>query len=674
MKNYLLEIGLEEIPARFLNSISEQLKERMIQFLDEQQITYDEIVSYATPRRLAVMVKNIAEYQPDRQIVVKGPAMKIAKNEQGEWSKAAEGFMKGQNIQPEETFVEAVKGVDYLYGRKQITGKPVEEVLQDIPQILNAMTFPVTMLWNELEIPFIRPVHWIVSMLDDKIIPFTFIQVQASNQTYGHRFLGKQVTLHHADDYVEQLRQQYVIVDSNERKMKITQQLKALEQENGWDIPIDEDLLDEVVAIVEWPTIFYGTFDEKYLQVPEIVLITAMRDHQRYFYAMRDGKLLPLFISVRNGNDAHIENVIKGNQKVLRARLEDALFFYQEDLKKTLSDYLEKLEHVNEHYLLGTLADKQRHVKQFLDVIGKWAQVDQNEVEIAQQAAQVYKYDLMTQTVGEFDELQGEIGAIYAPHYQLSKQVALAIKQHYWPKGSQGELPTTTVSRLLAFADKLDTLINYFSISLIPTGSNDPYALRRQAMGIVEIILASNWQGDMATLLQQHPKVAEQADLLPQIIEFLFARLNVILENKNIDYDIIQAITMAKHVDFVALVRVAETLQHLKDTTPNLFRNVIEAVTRVVNLGDTVINSEPVNRQLAQTESERQLIDYIERHSDQFIVDYLIALQPLIEVYFEENMVNHEQEVIKKNRYAIMAQISQRVLTSFDPRKVISKF
>ncbi|MBS4461005.1 glycine--tRNA ligase subunit beta [Aerococcaceae bacterium zg-B36] len=673
-KQYLLEIGLEEIPARFLQSLSLQLKERVEQFLQAERIEFENITPLSTPRRLSVIVDGLAEKQEDVSEVAKGPAMKIAKDEAGNWSKAALGFLRGQGATPEDSFVESIKGVEYLHVKKFIPGQTVESVLAKLPQVIQAMTFPVTMHWNQIETSFIRPIHWIVSLLDSEVVPFEFVGVTADRLSRGHRFLGHDVLIQSPATYVEQLKQEFVMVDFVERQAVIKAQIEDLAANQQWVVPIDADLLEEVTAIVEWPTVFYGEFETNYLEVPEQVLITAMRDHQRYFYATdKTGKLLPYFISVRNGNAEHLEQVIKGNRKVLRARLEDALFFYKEDLKRPLSYYLEKLEHVNEHFKLGSLAAKQRRIGELILMVADAIHADEQAVQDAVAASQVYKYDLMTQTVGEFDELQGEIGAVYAEHFGLSSAVATAIKEQYLPKSSGGALPTATASQLLAVADKLDTLIHYFKVELIPTGSNDPYALRRQATGIVEIVLANQWKFDLNALLLQHPLVKNDEPLLAALQEFFKARIAVALEREHIDYDIIQAVIANKQLVLTQMVQTATQLQAKKAQEPEQYRQIVEAITRVVNLGAKA-EVAAIDVDLAQTVSETALINYALSLGLGNVIDVLQQLVNPIQAYFEENMVNAEDDAIRQNRLATMRTLTDYVLDYMDPRQLISKF
>ena len=681
MAEFLLEIGMEEIPARFLLDLSQQLEKRVADFLAEERLAYESLSAYATPRRLAVLVHGLAERSEDVSTKAKGPSLKIAKDAEGNWTKAALGFIKGQGASQEDVIVESIKGEDYIFVNKHLPGKAADQVLSGLNRVLEAMTFPVTMTWHDYEIPFIRPVHWIVALLDQELVPLEFVGVKSDRISRGHRFLGHDVTLAKATDYVEALREQHVLVDFEERRANIRQQLADLASAQGWQVPVDEDLLEEVTAIVEWPTVFYGDFEDKYLSVPHCVLITAMRDHQRYFYALdAKGELLPVFISVRNGNDQHLANVVKGNQKVLRARLEDALFFYQEDLKHDLNFFVGKLANVNEHFKLGTLADKQVRVAALISQLQGDLSLDHASYEAALRASQIYKFDLMTQVVGEFDELQGQIGEIYARHYGEEALVAQAIGTQYLPTTSGGALPNQDASALLALADKLDTLFQYFKVGLIPTGSNDPYALRRTAMGIVEILLDRGWELDLLPVFK-HLVEAHEGDqeLLKQLSDFVWARVAVHLRNQSVDMDQIQGIGAAKHLEVGKANYVAHFLKTHKDKNPTAYKRFLEAITRVVNLGAKVQEEAQLNLDLAQTDSEAKLLEAAAK-IDQYKISvdalymYLDNLVPVIEAYFDDNKVNADDETIRANRLATLKVLTEAVLELFDSRLLINKF
>lgn len=692
MSQFLLEIGMEEIPARFLVDLRDQLKDRVEDFLTASRINFESLESFATPRRLAVRVNGLAEGQTSLEEEIRGPSLKVAKNEDGTWSKATLGFLRGQGLEEEAVFVKEVKGTDYIFVNKKAAQEKTSSVLKNIVSVLEDMHFPVSMRWGNQQIEYIRPVHWLVSLLDEQVIPISFARINSDRYTRGHRFLGSRepLCLPHASEYEKILEEGFVIADFEERQNEIYHQIQEIAEDNNWDVPDNPELLEEVTALVEWPTAFYGDFEEVYLQIPHIMVITAMRDHQRYFYALNSESkdLLPVFISVRNGDENHIENVVKGNQKVLRARLADSLFFYEEDLKHTLEYFVQQLDRVNEHFKLGTFAQKQERVSSLLMVLA--SQIDnlpEEDFKAALNASEIYKFDLMTQAVDEFSELQGQIGGIYAEHFGESEKVAQAISEQYLPTSAGGDLPETKAGALLALADKIDTILAYFSVGLIPTGSNDPYALRRQTMGVVEIILKQNWSFDLAPLISSRleslqtnlKEVSSDSveEITDQAINFIQARIQVYLENKQVSYDVIQSVLGSSHLNVNRLVESALAIQKRRNQNEERFRQVIENLSRVVNLGEKVTEVVEIKPELAQTDSETELIGKvmmaasIESLEEQ--LNYYLSISPIISEYFEENMVNADDESLRFNRYQLMYQLTQAIIQIFDPRKLVTK-
>ncbi len=680
MSDYLLEIGLEEIPARFITQISQQLEDLVGKYLDDNRLSYEAIQKYSTPRRLAVKVINIASKQENKSELVKGPSLKIAKDDNGEWTRAALGFLKGQNATEKDVIIQFVKDEEYIFVNKFTEGLETKEILKNISSIISSMTFPVSMRWNIFESSFIRPIHWFVSLLDDEVIPFTSFNVEAGRRSQGHRFLGEYIDIEHTNDYETALEKQYVIVDFNKRQELIREQISIIARENNWHVPIDQDLLEEVTSIVEWPTAFYGEFDQKYLELPSIISVTAMTGHQRYFH-VRDSQqnLLPYFISVRNGDHNHLENVVRGNLKVLKARLEDGLFFYNEDLNRPLNHYVDKLAHVNEHFKLGTFANKQDRIQQLVSLVSADINFSDQERQDLLRAAQIYKFDLMTNVVDEFSELQGQIGEIYALNYGENETVSRAIGSQYLPNKSGGELPQGLVPSVLAMLDKLDTIYQYFMVDMIPTGSNDPYALRRQSMGIIEIIIANQWHINFEKWLYLYAQAFNPSfdeDLHNQIGEFMKARLKQLLSKLNVDHDIINATVSAKDFNMFMIYQNALELQTIKSEYPDSFRSVFEAMTRIVNLGHKE-NNEIIRSELSQTEEETEMIKFVLKPKYKNISDLLHDYhreEELINKYFENHMINYDDEAIKCNRLTMMAIASSRVLQLVDPRKIITKF
>lgn len=682
-KDLLLEIGLEEMPAHVVTPSRIQLEEKVIKFLDEHHLDYETVQSFATPRRLAVKVTAIPEKQADVEEEVKGPAKKIALDAEGNWSKAAQGFVRGQGVTTEDIVFKELNGVEYVYVTKFTKGQSAKEVLTKLNDVITSLTFPVTMHWANYDFEYIRPIHWIVALLDDEVIPFKVLDVTTGQTSRGHRFLGDDVTFQHANEYETKLKEQFVVVQQNERKQMIVDQANALAAEKNWQLALDEELLEEVTNLVEYPTAFVGSFDEKYLSVPDEVLVTSMKEHQRYFEVRNDqGLLMPHFIAVRNGDNVHLENVIKGNEKVLIARLEDAEFFYNEDKKLTIEACVEKLKNVTFHEKIGSIYEKMQRVALIAQIIGRKVGLSEEELEDLKRASEIYKFDLVTNMVGEFPELQGIMGEKYALLQGEKPAVATAIREHYLPTSSEGELPETAIGAVLALADKLDSVFSFFSVGMIPTGSNDPYALRRQTYGVIRIIEDKGWTFPLVQLQTEVDEAVNQdvekyGVLLnegqAEVVEFVKARLRQLLMTKNVRHDIIDAVVSAEQADLSKLFASANILKSRFEDQD--FKPSMEALTRVINLakkgqellGDT---EEGIDPSLFENKAEKELYQAVNDLSEAFATrtiaenyEALVNLRPLIDAYFNETMVMVEDEKVKQNRLKQLMQIAKMALS-----------
>lgn len=682
-KDLLLEIGLEEMPAHVVTPSRIQLEEKVIKFLDEHHLDYETVQSFATPRRLAVKVTAIPEKQADVEEEVKGPAKKIALDAEGNWSKAAQGFVRGQGVTTEDIVFKELNGVEYVYVTKFTKGQSAKEVLTKLNDVITSLTFPVTMHWANYDFEYIRPIHWIVALLDDEVIPFKVLDVTTGQTSRGHRFLGDDVTFQHANEYEVKLKEQFVVVQPNERKQMIVDQANALAAEKNWQLALDEELLEEVTNLVEYPTAFVGSFDEKYLSVPDEVLVTSMKEHQRYFEVRNDqGLLMPHFIAVRNGDNVHLENVIKGNEKVLIARLEDAEFFYNEDKKLTIEACVEKLKNVTFHEKIGSIYEKMQRVALIAQIIGRKVGLSEEELEDLKRASEIYKFDLVTNMVGEFPELQGIMGEKYALLQGEKPAVATAIREHYLPTSSEGELPETAIGAVLALADKLDSVFSFFSVGMIPTGSNDPYALRRQTYGVIRIIEDKGWTFPLVQLQTEVDEAVNQdvekygvllKEGQAEVVEFVKARLRQLLMTKNVRHDIIDAVVSAEQADLSKLFASANILKSRFEDQD--FKPSMEALTRVINLakkgqellGDT---EEGIDPSLFENKAEKELYQAVNDLSEAFATrtiaenyEALVNLRPLIDAYFNETMVMVEDEKVKQNRLKQLMQIAKMALS-----------
>lgn len=690
-KNLLLEIGLEEMPAHVVWPSIKQLEEKVSKFLAENSLTFESIETFSTPRRLAIRVTNIPDRQEDVQEEVKGPAKKIALDAEGNWSKAAEGFVRGQGLTTDAITFREVNGVEYVYVTKYIHGKESKEVLTGLLDVVKSMNFPTMMHWGDTMFEYVRPIHWIIALLDEEVIPFELLDVQTGRITEGHRFLGDQVVLANPSEYEAKLEEQFVIADAHKRQQMIVNQIEEIAEKNKWVINLDPDLLEEVTNLVEYPTAFVGDFEERFLSVPEEVLVTSMKEHQRYFEVRNQaGMLLPHFISVRNGNSVKLDNVIKGNQKVLAARLEDGEFFFEEDKKLSIEDCVEKLKNVTFHEKIGSMYKKMQRVGLISQVIGKRVGLSEEELTDLKRASEIYKFDLVTNMVNEFPELQGIMGEKYALLKGEKPAVATAIREHYMPISSEGELPKTAIGAVLAIADKIDSVLGFFAVGMIPSGSNDPYALRRQTYGIVRIVEAQGWTFPF-TDMQGAIVDAVNEDVLDygihfnrdqkEFIEFFKGRIRQRLQIYNVRHDIIDAVLDSHQDDLVQVFKTAQIFdEHLTDEH---FKEAMEALTRVINLTKKMepdVITYKVDPKLFENETEEELYVAVKEAEDQFAnqsmaenYQTLTNLRPVIERYFNETMIMVEDEKVRDNRLNQLAIVTRmtNALASID--KIITK-
>lgn len=686
-KDYLFEIGTEEMPAHVVSRSVKQLAERTEKFLKENGLKFKNVKTFSTPRRLTILVEELAEKQDDIDEIKKGPAKKIALDKDKNWTKAAEGFARGQGMSTDDIYFEELKGTEYAYVHVQKEGKKAADILLGMSDIIKAMTFPTKMRWDSHDFEFVRPIHWLVSLFGSDVIPVKILDITAGRKTEGHRFLGDSVVLANTADYEDALKDQFVIVDAKKRKEMIVDQMNQLVKENNWQIKMDQNLLEEVTNLVEYPTVFAGSFDKKYLEMPQEVLITSMKDNQRYFEVYdQDNHLINHFISVRNGNKDYLENVVSGNEKVLVARLDDAQFFYDEDRKYPLSHFVNKLKNVSFHDKIGSMAEKTVRVRIIGDLLAKRWKLDEQTIKDFDRASELYKFDLVTQMVGEFAELQGIMGMHYAKLAGEKDDVAVAIKEHYMPTTSEGELPETTVGSLLSVADKLDTIITFFAVGMIPSSSNDPYALRRYAYGIVRILLKQKWSLPFKEVLPEIvsaldgktpaklPKTAEQDE---EIAAFIRDRIKQYLQKNNFKYDIIDAVLASSQQDPIQILAAANVLQLHHDD--DKFKPVVESLIRIKNILKKAKykGKNAVNPDLFANESEQELYAGVNALKDisnlTDLYDGFVKLQPVIDRYFETNMILDKNEEIKNNRLNQLSAVAELADNLGDLSKLVIK-
>lgn len=678
-KNVLFEIGLEELPARFVDEAEKQLIEKTTQWLSELRIPYSSIKSFSTPRRLAVLIIDMSETQQSLDVEAKGPAEKIARDSEGNWTKAAIGFTKGQGKTTEDIYIKEIKGIPYIYVNKFIEGEKTINLLPSFKEVIEALQFPSNMKWGTNSMRFARPIRWLVAMCEDTVIPIEVANVTAKDITFGHRFLSGQLKIENSLHYEELLKENFVIADGRMREGLIIEGIEQLEKEHGYVISIDSNLLNEVKNLVEYPTVFVGSFDEKYLDLPTEVLIISMKEHQRYFHVEDNkGDLLPYFVGVRNGDTYKLDNVVKGNEKVLHARLADAQFFYEEDNKNSIDYYQEKLKDVVFQEKLGTIRDKTKRVQQITKEIATRLSVSAEELQKADRAAEICKFDLTTNMVNEFTELQGVMGEKYALNFGEDEEVARAIREHYLPDHAEGELPQSLLGAIISVADKLDTVVGSIHIGLTPTSSHDPYGLRRQTIGILRIL--QEWKWDITVkelfnipldLIKQLAleKSIEEKDTKEKLIDFINDRVMFLLKERQIEPDVIQSVLKKGIENLPYLMKKASILSAKRND--DRFRIVQEALVRALNLAKQA-HEVQVDPNLFETEAEHKLYDVLQEVTPDYhnkvkeknaaeALNQLSKLAEPIHDFFETTMVMAEDKRVRENRLGLIYNIAQLV-------------
>lgn len=682
-KDLLLEIGTEEIPAKFMPGALAQIEDIAKGKFSELRIECGEIKALGTPRRLVLIVRDVAEAQQDKKSENKGPSVKIAYDANGNPTKAAQGFARGQGIDPEQLIVKD----GYVYALTEETGKVVKDLLPEIlTDFVNSLNFPKNMRWGSLDMRFVRPIRWLVALFGQEIVPFTVAQVTAGNITRGHRFLSKgEFSVESVDDYLAKLSLNHVMVDQDVRRQVIKEQVEKLAIAQGGIAEIDEDLLEEVVYLVEYPTALCGRFEKKYLSLPPEAVITPMREHQRYFPVFsKEGKLLPVFITVRNGGLDYIDIVQHGNERVLKARLADAQFFFEEDKKVPLSKRVDKLKTIVFQDGLGTMYDKTKRLEALSAYIAKEVGVTEEELPNIARAAYLAKADLVTGVVCEFTELQGVMGKEYALIHGEPQEVAEAIFEHYLPRFAGDILPKSIGGRAVSIADKIDNIVGTFSRGLIPTGSQDPYALRRQALGAVNIIIDGQYDISLVKLLERSMELLgiEQSirgKLLGDIQEFFRLRLKSVLADEGVRYDILEAI-MNTNTDYLYNTYVrGKALAEMNNSTAMV--KAVQAFTRAGNLAKNAVYDK-IDTSLFNTEAEhnlynaylaaRQKIDILfERKGYKEMVTVMAEMAVQIDAFFGAVMVMVPEEEVKNNRLALLKAITGLTANVADLSKII---
>lgn len=672
MSKYLLEVGCEELPYKFIPSAIQQLKTGFENFLNSNKVVFEKVDVYATPRRLAVIVSGLEKQSKDEEKIVKGPIKKVAYDENGNLTRAGEGFCKKNGISPEDLYIEN----EYIHAKIVIKGKSIVELLKDnVPTIVLKLQGSHFMRWAENEVKFSRPIRWIVSILDNEEVKIKIIDRESSNVTRGHRFAEeKEAVVTSPDDYIEILRKHNVIVNQDERKQLIIERAKEEAAKLGAEPYYTDDLLEEVTFITEYPVPAVCEFSTEYLKLPEELVVTVMAVHQRYFALYKDGKLINKFITMTNYLGKNFENVAAGNVRVIKARLDDAVFFFNEDTKKPLIDYVEDIKGITFQKGMGSMYDKaQRLVKLSKLMVGNNPTVERT--------ALLAKADLATKLVFEFTELQGFIGADYARVSGEPENVCEGIKEHYFPLNADGEIAKTLEGQIVGIADKMDNICAVFAEGKKPTGSSDPLGVRRAALGIIRTILANDLKIDLATLVNETllllpistvgegfvDKVKKAAGscvnrvsgkVTEEIYDFFIQRLIIFLSDKY-QKNVLEACVASKNplTDLADYIKRVEAVSKLNSPA------MLESANRVLRILKED-SKKSVNKALFKEPAESMLLSQIETVSENADYDkYLKQLEeinPSVEKFFNDVLVMDKDENVKENRLALLTLLKSK--------------
>lgn len=671
-RDLLFEIGVEEIPSAPLYAAATQLQADAEKAFADARLIHDEIVIYAAPRRLALLVRGMSERQDDVTLRYKGPAAAAAYDAEGNPTKAAEGFARGKGVTVDDLVRETAEGGEYMWAIVESSGKPAVEVLPAILAGLAAgLQWPKAQRWGSGDTRFIRPVRWLVSLFGDEVLPVRFAGLEAGRTTIGHRFLGGPADIATAGEYAETLRGVKVIADANERAALLRREIAAAADSRNGSAVVPEKTFAEVVNLVEWPTVATGHFDEDFLSVPREVLEEAMESHQRYFpIEAVDGTLSPFFVVAHNGDPARTDAIVAGHERVIRARLADAAFFYKEDRKHALEEYVPRLEDIVFQKSLGTLAAKVERIERLVRVLGEQAGANPAELAHALRAAHLCKADLVTHAVVEFTSLQGVMGSYYALASGEAPAVAEAIVEHYKPRFAGDSLPSSTAAMLVSAADKLDTICGIHAINQAPTGSSDPYMLRRFAIGVIAMVIDGGLGIDLELAIRAaldgygdtlHDE--DRNDTVGTIKDFVLTRLDGVLRERGYAYDTIDAVLDRQSDDLADAHARCAALQAARDSEPDTFNDLAIAYTRAANLGkmdlgaavdESIMGAEEIALSRALDVAEQQVDAAMNAGRYDVVVGELAALRKPIDAFFENVLVMDADERLRENRLRLL--------------------
>lgn len=686
MSNYLLEIGVEEIPSDYVKNTKRQLEDKFKKLIEENKLTCESISVESTPRRFAILLSNVEADLTEKTVSVKGPSVKIAYDEGGEPKKPLLGFLRGQGADISDVVIREFKGEDYIYVEKKEKSKSVAEVLREnVYELVKSISFPRSMRWAGKSIRWARPIRWFVSILDDEVLDFDAEEISVGRVTKGHRTLGSNhIEIDKIENYEKLLKENFVILKYKDRKDIILRGLNRLSSEVGGEYMKDEVLLDEVINIVEYPTVLIGGIDKKYLEIPKEVITTPMKDHQRYFPVLDENKnLLPYFLVVRNGDEEFKENVVEGNKKVLVARLEDAKFFYDIDMKKPLEAYVDDLENLAFFEGLGNMKLKTERLTDLTERYRQALAIGEDMAHPIGRAAYLSKADLVTKMVVEFTELQGTMGRIYASKSGEEERVATAIEESYMPRSAGSALPKTITGIILSIADKMDTIVGLYAIEKYVTGSQDPFGLRRACLGIINIFLENSIDIDLRKLVNDALLVyTEKNELafdydtaMDKVLDFFRDRLKNKLIDDGVSYDTVNSVINTRDLNIIKIAKKAKSIDRFLEDN----EDQVSYFTRIVNLSDYRVDTE-VREDLFENDLERSFYEKITELGDfnpSAEADFLAELNKIKETsevgnsYLDNTMINVEDEEVKNNRIAMLNKLARRIEQILDIKEIV---
>ena len=660
MSKYLLEVGVEELPYKFIPMAISQLKTGFESFLNNSNVKFDKVNVMATPRRLAVIVEGIASSQPDVEKIVKGPIATVAYDENKNLTKAGEGFAKKNGVGAEDLYIED----NYVFAKISIKGKNTKDLLKEnVPLIFSKLQGPHFMRWGNNDVKFSRPIRWVLSILDGEEVKIRIIDKDSSNITNGHRFSKQNIVINNPDEYIEKLRDAKVIVNQDERKQRILELTKVEADKLNAVTKISEDLLEEVTFICEYPVAVVCNFDEEYLTIPQEVAVTVMETHQRYFALYtKEGKLINKFVTITNYIGDEFENIKAGNLRVIKARLDDAVFFFKEDTKKPLESYVENLKGMTFQKGMGSVYDKTQRIVKLSEKIASGMNVSKPSIK---RTAELCKADLATNLVFEFTELQGFIGADYARVSGESAEVAEGIKEHYFPLNAESETAKSIEGQIVGIADKIDTICAVFAAGKKPTGSSDPLGVRRAALGIIKTILEHNLKLDLSKLIDETLGLLPiKADVKRDVEEFFVQRLIIFLNN---DYskNVLEACAGINPCR-----DLCDYLKRVEAVSAGVDEKLVENANRVLRILKEPASGD-INETLFVEQAEKDLYNKVQEVK--FDGDYkrylekLTSINPVVTKFFDDVLVMDKDEKIKNNRLALLNSLKNKyiILTDF---------